>query len=95
MPHRQNRYSRDANQKRIVKQLEQIGYKVIDLGDYGEGVPDILVGAHGYNILIEIKMPGGELRKSQVDFKAAWPGQADKAEYLKDILKIIEEHVRR
>lgn len=45
----------DANHTEIVDGLRQIGATVQSLAGIGGGCPDILVGWHGVNILMEIK----------------------------------------
>ena len=45
----------DANQSEIVKALREAGAQVQSLAAVGKGVPDLLVGYRGANILIEVK----------------------------------------
>lgn len=45
----------DNNQKEIVKALRSIGATVESLASVGCGVPDLLVGYHGTNYLLEVK----------------------------------------
>lgn len=45
----------DANQTAIVKALRHMGCTVQHLHAVGEGCPDLLVGAHGVTLLIEVK----------------------------------------
>ncbi len=49
--------SLDANHKEIVEVLEKAGCSVLSLADQGGGCPDIVVGHHGRNFLLEIKNP--------------------------------------
>ena len=51
----------DANQADIVAALRRIGATVQCLHQVGHGCPDLLVGWHGENILLEVKMPGGDM----------------------------------
>ena len=70
----------DANQASIVDVLRRIGCSVQPLHAVGEGVPDLLVGKAGKNLLIEIK--DGEkppskqkLTADQEVWHAEWRGQ--------------------
>lgn len=45
----------DANQTAIVQALRQMGCTVQHLHSVGEGCPDLLVGAFGTTLLMEIK----------------------------------------
>jgi hypothetical protein len=46
----------DANQKAIAEALRAAGVSVIDLPN-GDGIPDLLCGFRGLNILLEVKNP--------------------------------------
>ena len=46
---------RDANHAEIRDGLRALGWTVLDLGTVGGGCPDVLVGAEGVNVLLEIK----------------------------------------
>lgn len=45
----------DANQAEIVKALRQMGCTVQPLHTVGDGCPDLLVGAFGVTLLVEVK----------------------------------------
>lgn len=45
----------DANQNEIVKALRNIGASVQPLNAVKQGCPDLLVGYHGQNLLLEVK----------------------------------------
>ncbi len=64
----------DANQADIVKALRQVGASVQSLADIGKGCADILVGFHGRNWLMEIKMPGCHLTPDEKEWHAGWQG---------------------
>ena len=70
----------DANQVATVKALRDCGMSVCLLSAVGKGVPDLLVGWRGVNVLIELKdgakKPSEQsLTKDQQDFHATWNGQ--------------------
>jgi Holliday junction resolvase len=45
----------DANQTAVVAALREIGCSVAITSGAGNGLPDLIVGVHGVNLLIEIK----------------------------------------
>lgn len=70
----------DANQKEIVRTFRQCGASVQILSDVGKGCPDLVVGTHGKNYLIEIKdgskPPSGQrLTEHEQVFHDGWKGQ--------------------
>lgn len=70
----------DANQPEIVKTFRQLGYSVQCLHTVGKGVPDLLVGKHGKNWLVEVKdgskPPSARcLTDDQVIWHNEWRGQ--------------------
>lgn len=76
----QNRGCRtDANHAEIVAAFRQAGASVYDASPMGKGFPDLIVGHHGKNHLVEIKNPQSSygragLSKRQADFAATWAG---------------------
>lgn len=72
--------NRDANHGEIVAALRAVGCTIVDLAAVGGGVPDLLVGYRGVNLLVEVKdgsrVPSERrLRPSQVAFRDQWRGQ--------------------
>lgn len=65
---------RDDNQSEIVGWYLQLGCSVVDLGDIGNGCPDLLIGCAGIDGLAEVKVPGEDLRSNQVLWNAKWRG---------------------
>ena len=51
----QKRPRTDSNHAEIVAALRQAGCTVRSLAALGEGTPDLLVGADGRNLLLEVK----------------------------------------
>lgn len=66
----------DANQSDIVEALRAAGFSVQPLSAVGDGCPDLLVGANGHNVLIEVKVPGERLNNVQKPWHATWKGRA-------------------
>lgn len=69
----------DANQTEIVKALRQLGCTVQSLAAVGDGVPDLLVGAFGTTLLMEIKDPKQppskrRLKPDQIVWHGKWTG---------------------
>lgn len=70
----------DANQPEIVAALRQSGCSVEHLHSVGGGVPDLLVGVQGLNLLIEVKdgskpPSARKLTPDQVEWHGKWQGQ--------------------
>ena len=74
---------RDANEPQIIKALEMAGATVEPLPT-GKGVPDLLVGYRGINILMEVKKEvvkgkvfasDVKLNAKQVIWHELWKGQ--------------------
>ena len=64
----------DGNQKQIVRELRAMGYSVRHTHMVRDGFPDIVIGRAGYNLLVEIKMPGEGLTSDEKDFFDSWNG---------------------
>ena len=56
----------DKNQTEIVEAFRKLGFSVQHLHTVGGGVPDLLVGRGGINLLVEVKDGG----KSQTNTRA-------------------------
>lgn len=83
----------DVNQPEIVKGLREYeGVSVKDIHALGKGIPDILVGVFGKNILFEIKSGVGELTPDEVEFYADWCGQVSVIRSVEDAVNYIEGH---
>lgn len=72
----------DDNQAEIVKALRKIGASVQPLHTMGGGVPDLLVGMAGRNVLLEVKdgakVPSAQkLTPDQVTWHRDWLGQVE------------------
>lgn len=66
----------DDNQKDIVAALRDAGASVQPLHAVGRGVPDLLVGFRGVNVLMEVKTESkaSKLNPLQVDWHESWRG---------------------
>lgn len=65
----------DANQAEIVEFFRQRGASVQSLAAIGKGCPDLLVGWHGQNYLVEVKATKGTLTPDQITWHQMWKGQ--------------------
>lgn len=84
----------DANQPHITSELRRLGLSVALIYTVGNGVPDILVGAAGFNILIEIKVnKKAKLTEDEQTFFSKWEGQVDIAVTVEDVLQTIISHL--
>lgn len=88
---------RDGNHAAIRDFLREVGWSVLDLGDRGDGCPDLLVGAAGVNVLLEVKLPGreGDLEPAQVTFHTTWRGQVSVVSSCEVALDIVTKEVAR
>lgn len=69
----------DANHKAVVAALRKIGCSVQSLASVGSGCPDLLVGYHGQNYLIEVKdsakpPSARRLTEDELDWQERWKG---------------------
>ena len=84
----------DANQTEIVKALCQVGASVQSLAATGKGVPDLLVGFRGKNLLLEVK-DGGKVKSDrkltpdQVEWHQGWRGHVAVVESVEQAIKIL------
>jgi Holliday junction resolvase len=86
----------DANQTEIVKALRQVGASVQSLAATGKGVPDLLVGFRGKNLLLEVK-DGGKVKSErkltpdQVEWHQGWRGHVAVVESVEQAIKVLGE----
>ena len=69
----------DANQQEVIDAMRKCGASVQDLSAVGKGVPDLLVGLGGKNVLVEVKdgskIPSKQkLTKDQEQWHSKWKG---------------------
>jgi len=73
-------YRTDGNHIEIVRAFESLGCSVADLsGAPGDsvrniGLPDLLVGIVGVNVLVEVKHGDNDLQADQREFINRWRG---------------------
>lgn len=84
----------DHNQADIVKVLRQMGCTVHSLHKEGGGVPDLLVGVMGFNLLLEVKNPEtkGKLNTLQEKWHGEWRGQAQVVKSPDHAVRIIQHY---
>lgn len=86
----------DDNQAQMVEALRKIGCTVEPLHAVGKGVPDLLVGYHGVNILIEVKdgnKPPSKrkLTPDQIKWHDSWRGQKAVANSIEEAISVIQK----
>jgi hypothetical protein len=66
----------DASQSAIVNALRNVGCSVQSLAQLGDGAPDLLVGRHGRNYLLEVKTgaKASQLNATQAQWHRLWRG---------------------
>ena len=87
----------DRNQPEIVLALRALGCTVTSLAAVGGGVPDLLVGYRGVNILIEVKdgdaIPSKrKLTTDQVDYHAMWKGTIHVVKLVDEAINLINQY---
>jgi len=90
----------DENQSDIVSGLRQLGMMVSDTHEVGKGFPDIVVGIHGLNILLEIKndkmVPSKQkLTPEETIWHKAWKGQIDIVKNIDEAVEVVNREVRK
>lgn len=79
----------DDNQAEIVAALRAIGCTVESLHAVGRGVPDLLVGYRGENLLLEVKGAAGSLTPEQRAWHPHWRGQVVVVHSIEEALKAV------
>lgn len=84
----------DANHAEIVAALRAVGATVRSLAAVGSGVPDLLVGFRGTNVLLEVKdgrkpPSARKLTPDEERFLATWRGRAVVVESVSEALAAI------
>ncbi len=87
----------DANQKEVVKALRAAGCSVQSLAATGRGVPDLLVGRAGINILMEIKdgnkpPSARKLTPDESHWHDNWTGQVAVVSSIDDALDLVTKN---
>jgi Holliday junction resolvase len=84
----------DKNQKKIVDNLREMGFTVIDLHEVGHGCPDIAVGYRGITFFFEIKGRKGRMTPDQIKFKETWKGHYAVIRSTSDAVSIINHKIQ-
>lgn len=84
----------DENQPEIIKALRAVGCSVTSLAAVGNGCPDLLVGRHGRNVLIEVKnenQPPSRraLSPDEKEWHLNWRGQVSVVNTVGEALRAI------
>ena len=89
---------RDANHNAIKEYAIALGFSVCDLADMGNGIPDLLLGMDGVNILVEVKdgnKPPSrrQLTPDENEWHAAWHGGVYIVERAEDV-DLLRLHIK-
>ena len=84
----------DYNQAEIVDALRRMGCSVECLHSVGSGVPDLLVGMNGINLLLEVKdgkkpPSARKLTMDQVIWHDEWRGQVQIVKSVDHAIRIV------
>ena len=81
----------DRNQAAIVDALRTVGCSVQPLHGAGSGVPDLLVGYRGVNLLMEVKNgKRGKLTPAQYVWHRDWRGPLAVVRSVEEALTVLE-----
>ncbi|WP_297923449.1 VRR-NUC domain-containing protein [uncultured Agitococcus sp.] len=84
----------DKNQAEIVDAFRKMGFSVQHLHTVGSGVPDLLIGRGGVNLLVEVKDGGkAKLTPEQIKWHDEWRGQVAIVRNIDDVVKLVSELV--
>jgi hypothetical protein len=81
----------DANHEVIVEAFRKMGWSVQSLAEVGNGCPDLIVGKHFQNLLVEIKGPKGIVTMDQMQWAANWKGSMRLVRTVADVEQVTRE----
>jgi hypothetical protein len=84
----------DSNQPAVVAYLRGLGMSVCILSPMGKGIPDLLIGWRGLNVLLELKdgskPPSAQaLTGDERDWHAKWAGQLATVNCAEDAARVV------
>ena len=90
----------DANQPEIVKAFRDLGCTVAITSNVRDGFPDIVVGIHGINVLVEIKdgsKPPSKrkLTPDEQQWHDTWKGGVVIVESVEDVITLVNNLRRK
>jgi len=85
----------DENQSEIVEAFRRFGFTVHCLHTVGRGVPDLLCGKYGINLLVEVKTMKGELTPDQKHWHSKWRGDIHIVRNVDDVMAVFNEMTAR
>lgn len=88
----------DDNQAEIVTALRRLGCTVMSIASVGNGCPDLVVGARGRNVLLEVKdgrkpPSARKLTEAEQEWIDAWRGQVNVVETVDDAIEVVFREV--
>jgi hypothetical protein len=87
----------DSNHRAIVLALRSIGATVQSLASMGGGVPDLLVGYRGLNVLLEVKdsekpPSARSLTLDETHWQETWGGQVKTVSTCEEAQRVVIAH---
>lgn len=76
----------DGNQSKIVEDLRNAGYGVLDIHIIGKGAPDLVVSDRRNTVLVEVKDIGGRYTHDELEWARKWPGDVITAFSARDVM---------
>lgn len=77
---------KDINQPELEVRLKKLGFSVTSLHALGKGIPDLLLGIMGINIVVEVKHDNAELTEPEKEWHRDWKGQVRIAQSAEEIV---------
>jgi hypothetical protein len=92
----------DANHAQVMAALRKLGATAKSLAGVGKGMPDILAGFRGVNVLLEVKNPEAERGQKQAmqltadeqAFHDTWAGQVAVVTSPEEAVRVVAEAAR-
>lgn len=78
----------DQNHAAIVEAFRAHGWSVQSLATIGKGCPDLLVGKHGRDLVVEVKTAKGKLTRDEAKWIDAWRGSVHIVRTVDDVQRI-------
>lgn len=83
---------KDANHNVIADAFSKLGCSVFDTSQLGKDFPDMVIGMHGINVLIEVKRDAkAKLTDGQFKFFHEWKGWTAVVRGIDDVPPIVSQ----
>lgn len=89
----------DGNHREVMRAFRELGCTVADTSKLGSGFPDLVIGKHGINVLVEVKdgdKPPSRRRLTEDEqaFANNWKGWVETVTNIRDVVKLVRRLCR-